>query len=141
MSVREAVHLDMDFIIHHGRRFYEYGPWADVTEFSENNLRASLSQMIESPDACIFVNDHGICGGLIFPLYFNHSYRIAQELFWWADEGGEALREAFEDWAHGKGAHQIQMTCLADEHEPGMRRLLRAKGYAPFEVSLLKEVH
>lgn len=137
--VRRAELSDIPEIVHWGRKFFDYSPWQGRTEFNEADLSASLEGMITGSGA-VFLNGHGICGGVIFPLFFNASMRVAVELFWFADGGGAELREAFEAWAIESGATALQMTCLTDSREPAMRRLLSSKGYTPMEVSFFKEV-
>jgi GNAT superfamily N-acetyltransferase len=138
--IREATRADVPFILERGRAFFEYSPWATRTEYDEASTRATIEHLIAAPDGVIFISEGGVIGGLIFPLYFNADYRIAQELFWFAPGRGVELRKAFEAWAKERGASAIQMSCLADEREPAMRRLYRIKGYEPIETGLIKEI-
>lgn len=133
--MREASLQDVDQIIDWGCAFYEYGPWHDRVLFVEEDLRASIKAMIEGDNAAIFIDENGMCGGILYPMYFNLSHLVAQELFWWSDNGA-AVREAFERWAIQRGASSMLMSCLADRHEGAMRRLMRSKGYSPVELSL-----
>lgn len=141
MTVREAGQDDVARVVELGRAFFEYSPWSEFVSFSAKDTERTVGHLIESPDGVVFLSDRGIIGGLIFPLYFNAAYRIAQELFWYANgPDGAALRQAFERWAKDWGANAIQCSCLADEREPAVRRLYRKAGYRPTELSLLREV-
>lgn len=137
--IRQAGIKDIDLIIRHGRAFFDMSPWAYRSEYNEGDLKKSLAAII-SGEGAIFVSETGICGGLIFPLYFNFAHKIAQELFWYSDGDGRSLRSAFEGWAKDNGATEILMTCLANEREAGMRRLLRRDGYKEIEISLVRAV-
>jgi len=137
--IRRASVFDIPEILKLGRDFFDYGPWAERTEYVESDLERSLKAIIEG-DGAIFLSDDGMCGGLIFPLYFNLSHKIAQELFWFAPTDGTALRQSYEQWAKDNGARDIQMTCLCDGREKGMRRLLGAKGYSVIETSFLRRI-
>jgi hypothetical protein len=99
-----------------------------------------VTNLLASDEAAVFLSDGGFCGGLVFPMYFNHDYRIAQELFWFAGKDGTALREAFEAWAKDRGCQAIQMSCIADDREKAVRRLFRMSGYAATETALMKEI-
>lgn len=136
--VRQATLSDIDQIIAWGREFHTYGPWRDRVPFVEADLRVSIGAMLESENGAVFIDDNGMCGGILFPMYFNLSHLVAQELFWWSKDGRE-VREAFEAWAMARGASSIQMSCLADDRESATRRLFRIRGYRPIETSLWKE--
>lgn len=138
--VREATLADVPDILRHGRDFFDYSPWAGRTQYDEVSTQQTVESLITHSDGVVFISDAGILGGSIFPLYFNHSYRIAYEHFWFAPDGGGDLRQAFEGWAKVRGAVAIQMSCLVDEREPAMRRLYRIKGYEPTETGLIKEI-
>lgn len=141
MTARRATLEDLDQIVRWGRDFHAYGPWADRVPYDENSIRSSITAMLEGEAAAIFVCEGGMCGGILFPMYFNHDHLVAQELFWWSVPGsksGTAVRAAWENWARDAGASSILMTCLADNREPGMRRLLRSQGFTPVEVSHFK---
>lgn len=139
-DVRKAAPEDLEAVMEWGRRFHAYSPWGKRVAIAEADWRQTVESLLASEDAAVFVSDGGFCGGLIFPMYFNHAYRVAQELFWFAEADGTALREAFEAWAKSRGAQALQMSCIADEREAAVRRLFRKAGYAATETSLMKEI-
>ena len=139
-DVRRATLDDLDAVLEWGRKFHAYSPWGKRVPIVETDWRQTVTGLLSSDDAAVFVSEGGFCGGLIFPMYFNFGFRIAQELFWYADHGGTELRQAFEDWARSRGADAIQMSCIADDRETAVRRLLRKAGYDATETSLMKEI-
>lgn len=138
--IRKAAPEDVDLVMEWGAKFHAYSPWGQRVEIVDEDWRQTVTSLLSSDDAAVFVSEGGFCGGLIFPMYFNHGYRIAQELFWYAQADGTALREAFEGWARDRGAQALQMSCIADDREPAVRRLFRKAGYAATETSLMKEI-
>jgi len=139
-EIRKAGPDDLEAVVEWGRKFHAYSPWGKRVPIEDEDWRRTVANLLASEDAAVFVSDGGFCGGLIFPMYFNFSFRIAQELFWFADHGGTELREAFEDWARARGADAIQMSCIADDRETAVRRLFRKAGYSATETSLMKEI-
>ena len=138
--IRQATMDDIEDVLEWGRKFHAYSPWGKRVPINEPDWRATVTNLLQSDEAAVFVSDGGFCGGLIFSMYFNHNFRIGQELFWYADHDGKALREAFEEWAITQGCQALQMSCIADKREPAVRRLFRVAGYMPTETSLMKEL-
>jgi hypothetical protein len=132
--IRKAGVNDIDEIAEWGRKFYDASLFPERIDFNAGDLKTSLRSMIEG-DGAVFLNGHGICGGVIVPLYFNHSAKTAVELFWYAERGGRGLRRAFEAWAKDAGATGLQWTCLADENETRLRKHYGRLGMTPMETS------
>lgn len=137
--IRRATLDDLDFVVKLGCKFYEISPWRGAVAFNEDDLRDFLTTLITGTGV-IFIDDNSMCGGMLTPLYFNHSAKVAAELFWYSDGKGTEVREAFEDWAIDAGANLVQMTCLANEREGAMRRLYGRQGYDAKEVSLFRVI-
>lgn len=138
--IRRATVDDIDEVVEWGRKFYEYSPWSRRTDLNEADFKETLNGMFLNGTGAVFLNGTGFCGGVLTPLYFNYSLIAGVELFWFADEGGDELRAAFEVWAKENGASVVQMSCIADGKEKQTRRLFRMKGYEATEVGLLKEI-
>lgn len=138
--IRQATIEDVETVMEWGRKFHAYSPWGKRVPIAEDDWRQTVENLLGSDDAAVFIGDHGFCGGLIFSMYFNHGYRIGQELFWFASKDGKELREAFEDWAKSRGCSSIQMSCIADGREKAVRRLFGMAGYDATETSLMKEL-
>ncbi len=86
----------------------------------------------------ILLSDTGMIGGVIAPAYCGPSYRMAVEMFWWAERDGLALLRAFEAWAASEGANEVRLSTLAALPRAGA--LIQRKGYAPVEISYRKVV-
>lgn len=138
-DVRTATHADVPQIMEWGRAFHAYSPWAR-DEFDAEAVRAAVTGLIDGEDRVILIHEHGMLGGLIGPVWTSPHVRMAQEAFWWADKGGKALLDAFEEWARQSGAKYVTMLSLPDEKAERMRQLYARAGYAPSESAFLKEV-
>ena len=88
----------------------------------------------------------GITGGLLFPLYFNANYKVAQELWWWVEqdkrgsECGKLLYNALESWAKHKQANAFFMIALEDEKVDTMAKVYKRKGFKGMERTFIKEL-
>lgn len=100
------------------------------------------ASFLSSPSCAAFVSEkgEGIIAGMIAPLYYKPSYKMGVELFWRANDGtGLMLLRAFEEWAWGEGASDIRLSTLADFSDPLTAKLLKRRGYAPYEHHYVKE--
>ena len=104
--------------------------------FDPDTVQGFLSGMIEGQSSVVLLTDHGSIGGVIVPAYCDPTWKIAVELFWWAEKGGLTLLTAFEKWAADMGANEVRMTSLASL--PRADRVLRLKDYQPAEISYQK---
>lgn len=135
--IRKAVHDDLDRIVSMGRSFHAYSPWSNVPLDSQS-LREFLAKIIDS--GVILLGENGMIGGIMNPLYFNPSYVVAAELFWWAESGGRELMKAFEEWGAENGAYGYQFSALHDEKSERMDALFNRAGYRKVEAGYFKEV-
>jgi GNAT superfamily N-acetyltransferase len=82
----------------------------------------------------------------LFPLYFNHNYKVAQELWWWVEEEyrgsscGKLMYDALENWAKEKKADSMFMIALEDTNVERMARLYKRKGFVGTERTFIKEL-
>ena len=135
--IRRATIDDIDEAVKWGRKFYEGSKWNGKTDYDVASVESTLKALIDGLGV-VFLNGHGIIGGMITPLYFNHSEKVAAELFWFADQGGADLKTAFDKWAKKNGATGMQMTCLVNDKEETMRRLYRTQGFDAMETSFYR---
>jgi len=134
--MREATLDDMPDLMRFGRAFHEAS--GQPFPFEEETTRAFLASIIENPAGVILVTDSGMIGGIIAPAYCASTWKMAVELFWWAEKGGMVLLKAFEQWAAEQGAKEVRMTSLASL--PRADAILKRKGFAPAEISYRKVI-
>ncbi len=135
--IRRATVADLPRIMDLGADFLAYSPHRDI-ELDRDAFAAFSTGLIEK--GVIFLSDEGMIGGFLSPAYFNPAYVMAVELFWWAASEGTSLRLAFEGWAKDSGARRIVFTGLVDDRERGIRRVFSRAGYAPVEMSFVKDI-
>jgi GNAT superfamily N-acetyltransferase len=106
----------------------------------EASIAATARTLIDAPDGVILLwGDAGMVGGLVTPCYFNASVRLAQELFWWAEDGGGAeLLAGLESWARGRGAYSLTMMSMAGLRSAAVGRVYERHGYRPLEHTFVK---
>jgi hypothetical protein len=135
MMPRLATEEDIPAIVEMGRAFHEMA--AVPMGYSQDAISRLVQSMIDHPDAVVIMSDTGVIGGQILPAYCDPEWKIAVELFWWANGGGMKLLRAFEGWAKDIGAHEIRMSSMAAL--PRAERILTLAGYRPAELSFSKE--
>lgn len=122
------------------RAFHALSPYAALP-FDPNACMRMFSHLEESEDGVLITTPDGFCGGLIMPLWFSPQTRVATELFWFTrGHDGAWLRETFEAWAREKGCNVSAFSALANEREPGLRRIMARAGYHASEVSFQKAI-
>jgi hypothetical protein len=134
MTVRSATEADVPAIVAMGRQFHDKaGMSFDYdAEASGGFVRGLIAGGI------VLISEGGMIGGVIAPSFSAPSYRMAVELFWWAERDGLVLLKAFEEWAAGEGADEVRMSTLACL--PRAEILLRRKGYSACEISHRKVI-
>lgn len=93
----------------------------------------SLCRLIRDPDGVVLVSDHGFIAGCLTQTVISPD-RVAVELGWWATRGGLSLLRAFEEWADGKGASLVKMSCVGG----AAQRILHRAGYRIAEIAMVK---
>jgi len=121
-----------------GRKFYEMSSWSDFP-FDEEKVEVVLLEMMEDPDSVIIMHDKGMIGGYMMTPFFSNNW-AAQEMFWYAEDGGEELLRAFEAWGYVEGASRISMAGLGGKREKAIRRLYESQGYTPAETFFTRKV-
>lgn len=145
--------MDVEEIVALGIEFFDQSPYAAVTEYAPEDVWATLNGLIESPAGILLVaygpqraaQVIGFAAAVVNPLYFNASYRVATELFWWVQPEyragtGRRLLEHLEQRAAGLGAHAMQMMALETVRPEAVARTLQRSGYRPVERSFVKEL-
>jgi hypothetical protein len=96
-------------------------------------------------DNGILLTDGEQCaaGALVYPAFFNASYTLASEFFWWVDPDargrlGIDLLNALEAAAEQAGAHSLTMMTLEAVNPERTGRLYQRRGYRPQEHHYIK---
>ena len=93
--------------------------------------------LINEDEGCIFVTDKGMIGGHIAPLPWDATFRVANEVFWWAEDGrGADLVRAYEEWA--TKADEVRMAFLINLRPTATGRVLSRLGYMGVEMGMVK---
>jgi hypothetical protein len=108
--------------------------------FDPQSSTDTLLNLMNSQDGILLMGNGGMVGGLVYPAYFDKSYRMAQELFWWAETPGLGVRllTALEQWARSVSAHSLTMLAMADMRSNAVARLYRRSGFKPLENTFVK---
>ena len=151
IEVRRAETADVPSCLDMTARFHAASPISGVAPFDRDGMAVTLRGMIANPRAGIWLalldgKPVGIAGALLYPLYFNPAYEVAQELFWWLNPdargsgAGEKLFQTLQTWAKDNGASAVFMIALADDRVDKMDRFYKRAGYQPMERTYMKEV-
>lgn len=136
--IREATLDDIPALLEMGAKFAEKARLTDHVGYDPDSMAATFAALIEAPEHAIFIGEAGAIGGTSCAHPFNHSHRIAQELFWWS-EGREGLRllAAFEGWAR-ETCQSVAMIALEAVNPERVGRIYEKQGYAPLERGFVK---
>ena len=151
MLVRKATEADLPEYIKLAQAFHAASPMHgsigfDVPGYSQFYLSSLQNDNIGIWLAEIENNIVGICGALVYPLYFNPSALVVQELWWWltpasrgSGAGGQMFKQ-IEQWAKDKNASALFMIALEDNRAKKMENLYIRAGFKPMERTFIKEV-
>jgi N-acetylglutamate synthase-like GNAT family acetyltransferase len=151
MIVRKATEADLPEYIKLAQAFHTASPMHgsigfDVPGYSQFYLSSLQNDSIGIWLAEIENNIVGICGALVYPLYFNPSALVVQELWWWltpasrgSGAGGQMFKQ-IEQWAKDKNASALFMIALEDNRAKKMENLYIRAGFKPMERTFIKEV-
>ena len=151
MLVRKATEADLPEYIKLAQAFHTASPMHgsigfDVPGYSQFYLSSLQNDSIGIWLAEIENNIVGICGALVYPLYFNPSALVVQELWWWltpasrgSGAGGQMFKQ-IEQWAKDKDASALFMIALEDNRSKKMENLYVRAGFRPMERTFIKEV-
>ncbi len=121
------------------KAFHGLGVWAhaplDIDAVSETFQRAA-----DQDSAFLSFSKDSLILGVMTPLWFSPQTTIGVELIWYSETPGRGkeMREAFERWTFERGAASVQFSCMANDHEPALRRLFARAGFEPVEIGFRK---
>ncbi len=151
MIVRQANEHDADGYTEAAAKFHSASPMHGVIAFDPDGYKQFFLQSLKNDSVGIWVCEvdnkvAGICGAISYPLYFNPSSLVVQELWWWLDPvargsgAGSKMFKQIEQWAKAKNADALFMIALEDERASKMERLYARAGFKPMERTFIKEV-
>lgn len=130
-----ATEADIPLILDLCREARVGSVWDDVgVEFNAADCEATIRGLMENPDAVVLVCDRGTLWMAKFPVWFNYAERIANEIFFYATKGGDALRREGERWVGGG----LMTLSRHDKTDPRLDRLYQRAGYAPIEHTFIR---
>ena len=118
--------------------------------FDRESVTQHVEFMVDNDNTTAFIafdGDQavGICGGIVFPTFWDTSKLTASETWWFVRRGwrgtgaGLKLMDALESWAKDSGAWRMSMMMI-EEIAPGIEKLYVRRGYRPRERTFVKEL-
>jgi len=147
--IRPATVSDIPAIAAMGKEFHGRAGWSDIFDYNEADCAASLANLIPLDNFICLVAETdkiiGMAAGVVSPVYFNHSHKSGEELFWWASDeapqmAGVRLLVALEGAAKAKGCDSWQMKSIALLGGDRMAKLYERRGYRASEHSFIKRL-
>lgn len=151
MIVRDATIDDLPEYLMLAQAFHAASPMNGVVAFDTDGYSQFYLSAIVNPSMGIWITEIdkrpvGIAGALLYPLYFNPSTLVAQELWWWltlearGTGAGSKMFSHIEKWSIENKANAIFMIALEDAKVEKMAKLYKRSGYIPMERTFMKEV-
>lgn len=151
MIVRKATEGDLPQYLKLAQAFHAASPMHGSIEFDSLGYSEFYLSSLRNDSVGVWLAESenqivGICGAVAYPLYFNPSAIVVQELWWWltpASRGSGAGKQMFnqiEAWAKEKNATALLMIALEDSRVKKMENLYIRAGFKPMERTFIKEV-
>jgi GNAT superfamily N-acetyltransferase len=151
MIVRKATEADLPKYIVLAESFHMASPMHGVIGFDAAGYSQFYLSSLQNDNVGIWLAEIdneivGICGALVYPMYFNPSALVVQELWWWltpasrgSGAGGKMFKQ-IEQWSKEKDASALFMIALEDSRAKKMENLYIRAGFKPMERTFIKEV-
>jgi len=151
MIVRKATESDLPQYIVLAESFHMASPLHGVINFDPVGYGQFFSASLQNDSVGIWLAEIegevvGISGAIVYPLYFNPSALVVQELWWWltpksrgSGAGGKMFKQ-IEEWAKERNASALFMIALEDSRAKKMENLYARAGFKPMERTFIKEV-
>lgn len=148
-TIRRATEHDADALFGMARKFVAFAPYRDSLTVTDDELRAIITYF--TANATVFVADEagsaiGMLVGILAPVWYAPSCKVATELAWWVEpehRGGTAairLMQAFEKWAQDEHAVMCSMSNLEINDGGRVISMLGRMGYKLTEQSHTKRI-
>lgn len=141
-SIRLAKESDKPELFRMGEAFFKASGYSsEMGNWNPELLGTVLDNLIAAE--CVLISDGGIIGWVNFPVFMTGA-QVAQELFWWVDEGKRGsglavkLLKAAEAKAKEQGSRAIMMLCLDDLDGNRVADLYAKMGYRPRERTFMR---
>ena len=151
MLVRNATEADLPQYIVLAESFHMASPMHGVIDFDPVGYAEFYTASLQNNSVGVWLAEIdgeivGIAGAIAYPLYFNPSALVVQELWWWltpkargSGAGGKMFKQ-IEQWAEDHNASALFMIALEDNRAKKMENLYVRAGFRPMERTFIKEV-
>ena len=151
MLVRKAIESDLPQYLVLAESFHMASPMYGTIGFDRVGYSDFFKSSLQNDAVGIWlaeIDDEivGISGAVAYPMYFNPSALVVQELWWWltpksrgSGAGGKMFKQ-IELWAKEKNAAALFMIALEDVRAKKMEKLYVRAGFKPMERTFIKEV-
>ena len=150
MIVRSATEADLPQYIVLAESFHMASPMHNVIDFDPVGYAQFYTSSLQNDAVGVWLAEVdgeivGIAGAIAYPLYFNPSALVVQELWWWltpkargSGAGGKMFKQ-IELWTKEKNAVALFMIALEDARAKKMEHLYVRAGFKPMERTFMKE--
>ena len=141
--IRGATIEDIEDLLLLGRKFFDATQYDKYMDYSENQTRLTIEQLINDDNGILLVLDDdglkGMIGGMVYPFYMSGQL-TGQELFWWCDlkGAGLSLLDALEDKAKELGAKTFNMITLHGLGHERLNDIYLKRGYSRSENTYIR---
>lgn len=137
--IRHAVIADIPVIVRMGRAFHAMSPHRTMGEYNDEAIAALLTHLIADDSGLLLVNETGMIGGKMSPIYFDPTKQVMEEMFWYANGGGRELLMEFIERAKAMGASCILLSALMDARLSRTNQIVTGMGFRPTECRYVME--
>ena len=125
-----ATEADLPLIAELGREAHAGSSWNGLIAFDADAFERNCRDLMSRDNAAVFVCDRGSIWMVRHRIYFNDAQAFAQDVFFYATKGGDALRREAERWAGPGTVCALSRNAATD---PRLDRLYGRAGYVPVE--------
>jgi hypothetical protein len=130
-----ATEADIPMIVDLCREAHVGSVWEDLdVRFDAESTEATIRALMENPNAVVMVSERGTLWLMKFPVWFNHAETMANEVFFYATEGGDALRREGQRWAGG----MLMTLSRHEKTDDRLDRLYERGGFTPLEHTWIR---
>lgn len=151
ITIRHMEDKDLPVYMELMDQFHKASPMKKVCDLDWQGLSEFLLGAKNNPDMLVCLaelNDQivGVAGGIIYPLYFCSSHKVAQELWWWltpsarGSGAGNMMFKKLQSWAKERNAKTMFMIALEDERADKMEKVYWRAGFEPMERTFMKGI-